>query len=255
MTRPDKEEFFTTHFARERFLTPQAYQIISKTLLQSLSSDGVISTVIDCLRSCRDHYSPSSLLYVSNIEDFYPVIKPHDSVLDKLYRINCLDNENWPNPPHDAGFVEGISALSFLNDILRGRIVCRYMDAPQRVCEKLKESFGDRCSFFPKNSGRGYYSWHAYIDVSGFIPDGVDVREITFKVEIQFVTQLADALNELTHGVYEELRLGEAQAASNQNWQWDPDNPRFKTTFVGHSIHMIEGILLEMKNSQYEGNS
>jgi len=55
------------------------------------------------------------------------LIKPFGSVLDKSFRKNVIQNQNWPNEP-TGGWILPDNWHSNLNDILRTMIVVKYLD-------------------------------------------------------------------------------------------------------------------------------
>lgn len=80
------------------------------------------------------------------------------------------------------------------------------------------------------------------------IVDGNGVRNLDTEmmVEVQLTTQLQEVLYDLTHGLYEELRIKIEEPIAP--WQWDYSSPRFKPSYMGHTLHMLEAIILEVRN-------
>jgi hypothetical protein len=64
------------------------------------------------------------------------VIKPFTSVMEKTYRINVLQNGNFPAAPPD-GWVNQTNLYSKINDLVRGTLVCRFGDGPAFVTTQI----------------------------------------------------------------------------------------------------------------------
>lgn len=248
---PNFDEYFLSPPADASVPEKVDYEILTRSLRNSLNApDGIIATISDILKNATNEYNPPELLFVSNLDDLSVLVKPYDSVINKIYRKNVLWNKNWPEPPK-SGWINSNNYLSAINDIFRLRLVCKYSDAPKYLCEALDKNLEGKSYYYPNATEQGYYSWHFYHKVKEEIPDAKGSREVSYRLEIQFATQLADALNQLTHRMYEKLREEDSSEADDE-WQWKPSDPRFRATFAGHSIHLLEGILLEMKQNQFD---
>jgi len=93
----------------------------------------------------------------------------------------------------------------------------------------------------------GYYAVHLYVEIPVTIiqPDWTQVQ-INVKVEIQLATRLQQVLRELSHKVYAERRL-EANP-DKKSWKWDFSSPQFMAGYLGHSLHLIEGLLINLRD-------
>lgn len=143
--------------------------------------------------------------------------------------------------------INGTNYLSKINDIFRCRIVARYMDGPSHIISGLSRQFTDQCTYDTMDGDRGYYAWHCGV-IFNLLFGGAShskIKLIPVCLEIQIVTQLSDALNSLTHRLYEDVRInGEPPAG----WEWQSEQLLFKTAYMGHTIHMLDGALVELKN-------
>ena len=185
-------------------------------------------------------------------------IKPIDSVVEKTYRANILNNRNFPKPPTldgIEGWVTEENLFARMHDLIRCRLVCRYMDGPQYICEASKaELGGDVVSgVHSMETELGYYAWHLGLRVPAQVvrPNGV-VEDEALTVEIQITTHLNDVLNDLTHLFYEGRRI--AARAPDSLWKWQPDNAQFKGAYFGHTLHLLEGMIVELKNEIKRGS-
>jgi hypothetical protein len=65
-------------------------------------------------------------------------------------------------------------------------------------------------------------------------------------VEIQISTQLAEAITALTHGLYEARREGLSNY-SNKSWKWNAKSPEFRSAYIGHGLHLLEGMIQDFE--------
>ncbi len=92
------------------------------------------------------------------------------------------------------------------------------------------------------NNDAGYYARHCYIGlpVELMISDRVEERSIPF--ELQITTQLAEAITSLTHELYEGSRASRSVSGEGE-WRWQPETQRFRSAYLGHSLHLLEGLI------------
>src|ERR1041384_733715 len=137
-------------------------------------------------------------------------IKPYDSVVEKTYRKNILWNRNYPKPPQD-GWYASRNLYSRLNDLVRGTLVCRFIDGPSFVAQAIKSyanEHGLQCRQYSQEREDGYYAFHVYISFPVTIVDGgLNEEQVLVQVEIQITTQLQEVLRTLTHQFYKTQRL------------------------------------------------
>jgi ppGpp synthetase/RelA/SpoT-type nucleotidyltranferase len=174
--------------------------------------------------------------------------KPYDSILDKALRRNVLENNQFPSPPKDGWFEPSVW-FQLNNDIVRSVLTCKYMDGPQFLAERLRHranalGLGHRSK--SQQNDDGYYAYHFYakIPVELTKPDWT-TEIVPVEVEIQITTQLQEVLRALTHRVYEHRRL--APHADAHAWKRDRDSERFHAAYLGHTLHMLEAIILDLR--------
>jgi ppGpp synthetase/RelA/SpoT-type nucleotidyltranferase len=193
--------------------------------------------------------------------DIRLLIKPFQSVIEKTYRSNVLFNKRFPNPPRlplpsdiEAWITEH-NLYESLNDIVRCRIICRYMDGPEYLCGKIQTTAanaGLTAKYYSMETDLGYYSWHVSIPISAqLVRANGAVDDVTVSFEIQITTHLQDVLNDLTHRFYEDRRTSVGNI--DKIWKWRPDQPKFRGAYFGHTLHLLEGLLVELKNSMNKG--
>ena len=180
--------------------------------------------------------------------EFRLLRKDYESVVNKSFRENIRNNKSFPEPP-SSGWTLPAEACHRINDSLRGELICRYLDGPPFLAERLTRlaAFHSlRSETKRQERDSGYYAIHFYV----FIPmslAGLDgkLADVSVSVEIQLATQLQDLLRALTHGIYERLRISEQEETG---WMWDGLSPRFRSSFLGHTLQMIEGLLVSLRN-------
>lgn len=178
------------------------------------------------------------------------ITKPYDSVVEKTYRQNVLWNKAFPNSPKN-GWYDHQNIYHKINDLVRGCLVCRFIDGPAIVANAIEaytKVSGLSSRQYSQEREDGYYAFHVYITfpVSVF---NIDWNEIQIKaeVEIQVTTQLQEVLRSLTHKFYEKQRISET--TDRGKWKWDFSSNRFKVGYLSHTLHLLESIILESRDN------
>lgn len=177
--------------------------------------------------------------------------KPYKSFVEKLFRINCLHNPNFPHPP-EGGWISLDRSYESIDDIVRTTLVVAYADAPYLLAERLAavaKQAGLACALKDHAQEKGYYAHHVYPKVT--IPvastlaasDYVD-RDVA--IEIQITTELQGALREITHRLYERERLA---GGLEENWKSDFASGRFRAAYMAHSLRFIEAMIVDLRNN------
>lgn len=179
-------------------------------------------------------------------------IKPFESLLLKTYRKNILNNKNWPNKPVN-GWIFPDNYYSNINDIIRTLIVVKYLDGVEFIIEKLKLiSESNRITFkeFYEAREEGYYAAHIYIEEQFVIPPtkGLETEDVNISIEIQIATQIQEVLKELLHKYYSIKR--KEIIKEEKKWQWDYKNEEFTVNYLGHMLHYIDGMIMEVRERQ-----
>lgn len=149
-------------------------------------------------------------------------------------------SEMWPKsgPP-----------VPFLNDLVRTRIECQFLDGVEFVgtsLEALAKECGVKCSRERQGLLEGYFAQHFLFEQPVFFRWGGGEEPTTVKCEIQIATLLATRIWEESHRIYETWRTREEDA---QDWQWNPNDPRFVARQLGHMIHLADGLLVQLRNN------
>lgn len=177
------------------------------------------------------------------------LVKPFDSVVEKIYRRTILYNRQYPSPPRGDNL--GINNFyTEIDDLIRTKIICRYMDGPQYICRHIKDKFDDMgivCNYRDLSTEAGYYAWHFYFKMPVDIIINKVIEEISVWVEIQFATQLSDVISMLTHDIYKNRRSN-VEGVANKTWKWEPTSREFRSAYLGHGLHLLEGVVQSLKD-------
>ena len=178
-------------------------------------------------------------------------IKSFDSFLLKTFRKNIIENKNWPKDP-DNGWILPDNWYSSINDIVRTLIVVKYLDGVQFILDKIK-LLCEQNNLNPEISlearEEGYYAAHLYVQREFEIPRiDWDTDKVDISIEIQVTTQLQDVIRKLLHKYYEERR--KQVMGDDMKWQWDYKSDEFAANYLGHILHYVEGMIVEIREKQ-----
>ncbi len=177
-------------------------------------------------------------------------IKPFNSFLLKTYRKNVLENKNWPYEPPN-GWLLPVNWYSKINDIIRTAFVVKYIDGVEFLTNKL-EKLCEQCTIFHEVNlearEEGYYAAHLSILQKFEIPNiQWDTEIIDVTIEIQVTTQLQDVIRRLLHKYYEENRK---RIGRDEKWQWNYKSDEFAANYLGHILHYVEGMIIEIRDKE-----
>jgi ppGpp synthetase/RelA/SpoT-type nucleotidyltranferase len=180
-------------------------------------------------------------------------MKPFESFLLKTFRKNILENKLWPSEPRD-GWVLPNNWYSKINDIIRTLIVVKYLDGVEFLIEKIRSlcSQGSiECRFSLEAKEEGYYAAHLYTTQEFEIPKVTwDTEMVSVSLEIQITTQLQEVIRKLLHKYYEDRRKRIEE--DNLKWQWDYGSDEFVANYLGHILHYVEGMIMDIREKQKE---
>ena len=177
------------------------------------------------------------------------VPKLWSSFVSRTWRENVHNNDDWPKPP-PGGWLAPDCWFEGLWDIVRTRIVVRYLDGVQFLAQRMAE-LGDELDIdvYVKTHAQesGYYAMHINVRQE------FQVQTLNFaeqetrhsRIEIQLTTHLQETIGHLTHGFFERRR--EEKADPDQKWQWDYKSPEFTPYYLGHLLHYLEGMIMRVR--------
>jgi len=178
--------------------------------------------------------------------------KPFASFFLKTYRKNVLLNANWPKEPQ-GGWILPSNWYSKINDIVRTLIEVKYLDGVEFLIEKMKafcKESGGECLVFMEAREEGYYAAHLYIKRSFEVPRMTwDTEKVEVSIEVQLTTQLQEVIRRLLHRYYEDVRKRE-QEHEDLKWQWNYKSDEFAANYLGHILHYVEGMIMEIRDKQ-----
>lgn len=99
----------------------------------------------------------------------------------------------------------------------------------------------------------GYYAAHFYVIIDAVVPNREwDTQIVPTSIELQLTSQLQEVIRKLLHKHYENRR----KEISNPpvKWQWDYRTEEFSTNYLGHILHYVEGMIMEIRRRQSEGD-
>jgi len=182
-------------------------------------------------------------------------IKSFDSFLLKTFRKNIIDNKRWPSEPEN-GWVFPHNWFSRINDIIRTLIQVKYLDGVEFMIGKIRsisEKLGIECKIFLEATEEGYYAAHLYTRQKFEIPKlNWDTESIDVSIEIQITTQLQEVIRKLLHKYYEDRRKM-IEREEGIKWQWNYASDEFVANYLGHILHYVEGMIMEIREKQKEG--
>ena len=179
------------------------------------------------------------------------IAKPFGSFLLKTYRRNVVENVNWPEAP-PGGWLTPPGWFGQVNDLVRTRFEVKYLDGVAFLAEHLQAlgaANGMQMTVDFQASEEGYYAAHIGARDEFEIPRrdwDTERREIS--VELQITTQLQEAILQLTHKFYDERRRRHRKA--DLAWQWDYASDEFVGNYLGHILHYVEGMIMDVRNKQ-----
>ncbi len=235
--------------------TRRVYDTNVTTALTTAQGHAFFQALADYLeevsRRYRAHTGTDLLLPGASLELYK---KPFDSVIDKCFRKNVILNKEFPRPPAKS-WITSANCTARLNDIVRGTLVCRYLDGPEFLAHELKacaEALGLSARYDSQQNERGYYAYHFYVKIPVEVLDiHWNATVVDVEIEVQLSTQLQEVLRTLTHKSYETLRL--AEPTLDESWKWKYSEARFKASYLGHTLHLIEGLILELRRETASG--
>ena len=188
--------------------------------------------------------------------------KTFRSALNKSFRWNVLNNDNWPDPPEKLPSTAPESEdrdsqdpqlwfgphnwLTDFPDIFRTRLTTTYFDGVGYLAENIKEIAEQNTLASPclrlLASDDGYHAAHLWIyhhlDILDY--EYRDPVSVPVRLEIQVTTTIQATITEMLHRVYEDWRI----TGPPPGWQWDQYNPAFSVNYLGSTLHYLEGMIV-----------
>lgn len=181
-------------------------------------------------------------------------IKSFKSFLEKTFRKNILENKNYPHEPEN-GWIFPDNWYSRIDDIIRTTIVVKYLDGVEFMIDKIHSLCNEfnlpPCHVDFEAKEEGYYAAHLYIKQVFEIPKlPWDTELVNVFIEIQITTQIQEVIRTLLHKYYEERR--KRVKKEDIKWQWNYKSEEFSANYLGHILHYMEGMIMDIREKQKE---
>jgi ppGpp synthetase/RelA/SpoT-type nucleotidyltranferase len=180
------------------------------------------------------------------------LVKSFDSLINKTFRKNVLENPNRPLEPEEGWYLPN-NWYEKINDIIRTRIIVKYLDGVELMTSAIA-SIAAGCSLScesPSFEGKltGYYAVHFIIPYESEISKvPYDTERKKSLVEIQIMTQLHESIERLLHKYYEEKRV--SAGVETQEWYWNYASDQFAANYLGHILHYADGMVMNIRERQ-----
>lgn len=180
--------------------------------------------------------------------------KPFDSFFLKTFRKNVTENTRWPEAPED-GWILPSNWHSRINDTVRTLFVVKYLDGVEFAIDKIRSlCASQKTRFYSSLEAReeGYYAAHVYITRRFQVPrETWDTQHLDVSIELHITTQLQDVIRTLLHKYYEERRAKLVDTSTK--WQWNYQGDEFVANYLGHILHYVEGMIMDVRKRQEAG--
>lgn len=228
------------------------YQFVIQKLFADFTKSDFWNKLNNNIANYDDEYYLNHGYRLLKITPLDIYTKSYESVINKSFRKNILLNQNFPNEPY-AGWITPDNWFSFIKDLLRTSITVSYLDGVEFMVEKIKSLSSEYNYEFQVDyeaREEGYYAAHINVFGKFIIVDGEwNEVEISFPIEIQITTQLQEVIKGLLHNMYEDSRIRPRQT-NDMKWQWDYKSEEFSSNYLGHILHYMEGMILDVRDKQ-----
>jgi hypothetical protein len=195
------------------------------------------------------------------------IVKDFEGFLGKTWRRNCIENEEWPHPPADTGWLipywatfhdgAGVAEpqtdwLQCISDIVRTRFVTKYLDGAIFLEERVYE-VAKRLGVATEDVGpvrQSTFAGHYGIHFETIHDIAIGGKKRKMRVEIQLITQFTEAISNTLHAFYRSLR--EKEPREREGWQWEYESPEFAGNYLGHILHYLDGQVVHARRAAKE---
>ncbi len=240
-------------------LDERYYNEITQAMKKTFMESNLWLEIKDNYREIGSNYELMNKGYKLYQSEELPEIKlkGFKSYINKTYRKNILHNENYPEEP-DGGWYIPNRTFDRIKDTVRTLFVVKYMDGVPYLTNRLEEIIDKhnkdiKCeASLEAKMDEGYYAAHIDNICCVFeVPDRVEIGTIKIKgsIEIQITTQIQEVIRKLLHKYYDEKKekIGKL---NNENWRWNSKNDIFSVNYLGHILHYIEGMIVEIRDKK-----
>lgn len=231
---------------------PNYYNVATNALLSSFEQSLFWKDIQNELKNINDkYYIQTGYQLLAEKEAPKVCIKSLDSLLIKAFRKNVINNPNFPDEPF-CGWITQDCWFGHINDILRTTIVVKYLDGVEfllREIHNIAQNTGCQMDYSLEAREEGYYAAHAGVKIQlNLIDKSFKSNPQIINVEIQITTELQEIIKNLLHKHYEENR--KRTIPKKNMWQWDYHCDEFASNYLGHIVHYVEGMIVEIRDKQ-----
>lgn len=232
------------------------YDSVTNKIRSAFEKSDLWLTFTNSLQTYNDKYLLDTGYHLLSDFNTKINIKPFDSFLLKTYRMNILQNTNWPKEPND-GWILPTNWFLKIKDVIRTLLVVKYLDGVVFLLNKTRslcEEKNSNCAIQLEAKEEGYYAAHLYTKQTFEIPTKTwDTEKIDVNIEIQITTQLQEVIRRMLHKYYEAKR--KKIEKEEVKWQWNYTSDEFSANYLGHILHYIEGMIMEIREKQKRGKT
>lgn len=179
--------------------------------------------------------------------------KSIDSIKDKLVR-KIKKNESILQEENTAFCIDELFCsdkfpIPNLSDLIRTRVTCAFLDGVSFLAQRLYDAakdMGMNPELEVHNKSEGYYAQHITFTHNVNYQILAQSIPMQIKVEIQLATTLATRMWEASHSIYEDVRGSKML----DDWAWNVNDPRFLNNQLGHTLHLADGLLINLRNQK-----
>jgi ppGpp synthetase/RelA/SpoT-type nucleotidyltranferase len=225
--------------------TPDYWTIVESNVVQWAKGVTVAQFWSDTgreLEKWRTEYraqTGSTLLSQAKLPEF--VAKSKESTIEKLQR-------KYSNAEAQNAFTDGYP-IPRIGDLVRVRLTCSYLDGVEFLAGKLMDlasATGVKAVHEKQGKIEGYYAQHVNITQDVLLKVAGIPKAIQIECEIQIATDMSTKMWDTSHGLYERTR---GQPIEAENWQWKHSDPRFISNQLGHLVHLVDGLLIQLRET------
>jgi len=259
-TKPENIDEYKDWLEREHEViideaNPNYYDSVTMTIKKSFESSPFWTELLNNLNLYSQEYTLEKreklLLSIAPPE---LLMKSFDSFFLKTYRKNVLENSLYPNEPEN-GWILPNNWHSQITDTVRTMFVVKYLDGVEFFTEKIRELseiHDKKCDISLEAREEGYYAAHINLhDIFEIPKRNWDTEKIESSIEIKVTTQLQEAIMKLLHKYYDERR--KRLKKEERVWQWNYRSDEFSANYLGHILHYVEGMIMEIREKQRKG--
>lgn len=234
--------------------TRTLYESVANKIKADFESSLVWTQLVNSLANYNAEYLVNTGYHLfEKLEPPKVLIKPFDSFVLKGFRKNVVQNPNWPDPPPN-GWILPDNWYSKIGDVVRTLFVVKLLDGSQFLSAKVMnvcKQLGLECSEAFEAREEGYYAIHVSVQQVYEIPKfPFDTDKVAIDTEIQVTTQLQEVIRRMLHKYYELRRTKGTGEEQGLKWQWDYKSDEFAANYLGHILHYVEGMIMEIVEKQ-----